>query len=176
MKKIILSVLAIVLTLGVVGGSAYALFSSTATVQGIAISTGNAGLKIWDGDSYETTWTSTDAFNGMYPGESRTTTWYLRNDSTSAISLDVTGQLMSAGGDWAELQVIKMKADGNSLAPAPEGPLTDWNSTPVSLGNILQNTTATYLVTFTLPSASGNEVAGKSLNNVTFNFVGTEKL
>jgi len=50
LKKIIFSFLAIALTIGVVSGTAYALFFDTATVAGISVTAGSADIKI-SGDS-----------------------------------------------------------------------------------------------------------------------------
>jgi inosine-uridine nucleoside N-ribohydrolase len=46
MKKILLSILAIALTVGTVSASAYALFTDTANISGITITSGNADLQV----------------------------------------------------------------------------------------------------------------------------------
>lgn len=78
MNKIISGLLGIMMVTAVVGGTAYALFSTTATVNGINITTGSAGLTVND----ETTLNAALNLNNLYPGYQNSTTIDVKNTST----------------------------------------------------------------------------------------------
>lgn len=54
--------------------------------------------------------------------------------------------------------------------------LAEWNANPIALpdGSLAQNAMRTYTVRVRIPSDAGNEIANKSLTNVTFTLTGTQ--
>jgi hypothetical protein len=178
MKKIIISILAIALTISAVSGAAYALFFDKVTVSGITISTGNAGLEISsNGTDFVTNLNIGASFVNLSPGDTIPFTWHLKNNSSSAISLAVTGKLITPEGEgWTALGgVITLGINGNSINSSHS--LSGW-TTPVSLGTIARGVTVPYTVTFTVPNSDKdqNDIAGKTLTNLTFELVGTQPL
>jgi len=126
MKKVLISIFVIILTVGVVSGSAFAVFSNKVQVSGLTLSSGNADLKIGltdsadvigsGCDSYGTSGTLCDAItdyqdiDGMYPGFIVGDYFRLKNMSDAEVSLDVTAALKSYAnssgypGSWNELK------------------------------------------------------------------------
>ena len=163
MKKILLSVLGIVLAVGVVSGAAYALFSTTATVSGITISSGNAGLAIYDGG----TWTPINEFVvslnnklvNLYPGFTDYTNVDFYNNSNSNIGLDLKMQLTHADGDWSDLSnkiYIAVTLQGGDPAGSWYT-LAQWNANPISFGTTLNaGAKVTYKVSFLVDGNAGN--------------------
>jgi predicted ribosomally synthesized peptide with SipW-like signal peptide len=190
MKKILLSVLAIALTVGVVSGTAYALFTDTASVNGITFTSGNADLRVAldnansgpFGTPFGESQTFSNALNSylfgyMYPGYENWGYFRLDNNSASAIPLTLTGQLKNGvSGNWVELkdkiQVKMTKGDGNYLTEWYT--LDQWNSAPRSLGSLDIDETLTYRI-YVRVLAAGNEIANKTLSSVQFDFVGTQQ-
>lgn len=106
MKKILSSVMAIMLAVGLVAGSAAALFSDTVTVSGLSIAAGNADVRIGpDGDTYyDVDWPLGLSLTGVYPGWGVTpqvySDFYVWNASTSNISLDLAARLSTLPTNW----------------------------------------------------------------------------
>lgn len=183
MKKILSGVLGIVVVASVVGGVAYAAFSSQASVLGTSFSTGSADLRIWDSDSYEQSWTANWTFSGLYPGlVSTPTNFWLKNTSDSPVSFSVKATLRSGvTGDWGELSPIVKVAITNSATPPAIGDgawktLAQWNSPgayEIDAELAKDEETQYYFHVYTDVSA-GNEIAGKTLSGVNFDFVGTQ--
>lgn len=179
MKKIITGFLGILMVTAVVGGSAYALFSSTATVSGIAINTGSASLLVGDNSTMTDDWDlSGFSVDNIYPGFQDDDYFYLENASTSPIDLTVTGQFTSYSGNWNALKdviQIRVVRTDNSAATSWRT-LADWQAGPVTIpgGEIAYGDTEQYQVMMRVPSSAGNEIANKSLSNMTFTFVGTQ--
>ncbi len=116
MKKILLSILAIALTVGTVSASAYALFSDTVNVSGITMTTGNANLGVYDHDNARTEGSKyisvsdpaigaffSQKLAAIYPGFDDVTQLWFRNESSSAIDLDLKMNLINPAGNWTEL-------------------------------------------------------------------------
>jgi len=140
MKKILLSVLAIALTVGVVSGTAYALFTDTITVQGVTVTSGNADLNIYDGGSStaiddESSPTSdivmflNSKLVNLYPGLVDYTEMDFENKSASEISLDLSFQITNTGGNWNLLKdqiYIGIYPDGTYSST--NLPVTGWHT------------------------------------------------
>jgi len=183
MKKILLSFLAIILTVGVVSGTAYALFSSTVTVSGITLATGNANLVIRDGNingQIINGYTGL-SFNKMYPGFRDYGSFNFQNSSNSQIDLALTAQLTHAEGDWDLLKNNIFVAIGTGTKDNPNFltgwiSLSDWNASSRSLGVpvLAYGQNATYNLYVYVPADADNTIAGKTLSNVTFVVTGTQ--
>jgi hypothetical protein len=185
MKKIILSILAIALTVGAVSGTAYALFSSTVQVQGITMTSGNADLKVYDGplaNAHDITngWAGL-TLSGLYPGFMDYGSFTFKNTSNSNIKLELTAQLTAATGDWGALKDNIYVAIGTGTKANPTYltdwiSLNDWNTAPHSLGvpALTQAEPETYNMYVYIPANVGNDIANKSLPNITFQIVGTQ--
>jgi hypothetical protein len=118
-KKIILSLLLILLAAGAAAGAAYALFSDTAEVKGMSITTGDANLQIAMGSGWEEDHIlDSSLFANMYPGFVTGTKFKLKNISQSAIDLKISAYLSEVGGDWNQLkdllQMALIQYDGES--------------------------------------------------------------
>lgn len=101
MRRIYLSVLAIVATLALVGGATYAVFSDPAISGPNTFATGNADLKIdkeGDGLGFSNEVSGVN-FSQLYPGWNSGEKYRvkLKNDSTSPISLKVIPQVKDTG-------------------------------------------------------------------------------
>jgi len=72
MRKILTGFLGLVLVAAVVSGTAYALFSSTVTANGVTFSTGNAKLEFYSASATPANWAQTvtfpTTFTNLYPG------------------------------------------------------------------------------------------------------------
>lgn len=182
MKKIIFSVLAIALTVGSVAGSAYALFSDTVTVSGISLAAGDADLQFSiDGETYEDSLDAGLDIAAMAPGQEEFGFFWLQNVSPSEIDLNVAAKLTAAGGDWADLstKLLLNVEDVTSTNTTGWLTLAQWNAADIALpaNPLLDGTERQYKAYLKVdPTATSEEIAGKSLNNVTFVFTGTQAL
>lgn len=194
MKKILFGFFGIMMVIGVVAISARALFSSTATAGGVTFATGNADLRVWDGEDWVSDYSPSDLiFTSMYPGYGGTgadestskefITFYLKNMSTSAVSLSIASKLRDGAteipaGSWDALKdvvyvavVLPDWSDGSGWHT-----LNEWNSTGFSLpgGFLAQNTEREYRFYVRVDSAAGNEISDKSVSDIVYEFVGTQ--
>lgn len=193
MKKIFMSILAIALTVGAVSGTAYALFTDTATISGITITAGNADLKIGNGDSDHA-----DSIVGgvipmsLYPGIGFTLPPVnLYNNSTSNINLRVKSQITdwqnNGNGDWGALadnlysRVINV-TNGSSYVYGDWHTLREWHDTGYDLPgssipsatNTLWTGKASYVTEYTIHSDVGNGIANASIRNIVITMTGTQ--
>lgn len=192
MKKIYLSILSIVATVGIVSGAAYALFSDTVTVSGLTVSTGNADLQINVMDTnlpdyYKDSISSSDlggfTIPSLYPGFRNDEKFWLRNNSTTGFYLRPSVKLTSPGGNWDALKdVIEIKIT-DITDPAKYSwewrPLSWWNSEDRTISNTpgLANgndNAHQYQIEVRIPSSADNTIKNKNLSNVTFVITGTQ--
>lgn len=94
-SKIAMSALSIMASLAIMGGATFALFTDTATSQNNTFSTGNASLLIAPAGASPGTYGESipaPAINelNIVPGFSKDYKFWLKNDSSSAISLNLT--------------------------------------------------------------------------------------
>ncbi len=173
------------MTVGVVSSAAYALFSSTVTVSGLTISSGNADLVIYDGG---TTLPIQDFINGLngtqklkniYPGWHDYTVMDFVNNSASSIEMNLKGQITSYSNDWDDLKSviqIAVSDSGTYNNPPDTGwyTLNQWNSTARSIGTTLGvGETKPYKFFMKVPSTADNSISGKTVN-LNFEFTGTQ--
>lgn len=185
MKKIVISILAIVLTVGVVSSSAYALFSSNVNVSGITFSTGNADLVLYDGGTdmlisdFIPSLNGSNKLKSLYPGFRDYTNVDFYNNSASDIGLNLKMRLTSADGSWGDLNnkiYVAITPKGVEPTGADWHTLSAWNAAPISFGTVLDHDGLrdSYRVSFAVDDNAGNEIAGKSMPNVTFVVTGTQ--
>jgi hypothetical protein len=178
MNKIFAGIVGLMLVVGVTSGTAYALFSSKATASGVTFATGNADLRIWDGDSFEADRPSAFTFTGLYPGYTGTQLLQLKNMSTSPIALTIKGILLNGPtGDWDGLKNdvwVNIRLPG--VAETGYRTLAAWNSTGFTLpgGSLAQNTQRDFQFDVQVNPAATNTIAGMTLSDVTFEFTGTQ--
>lgn len=138
-KKITMSALSIVTVVALVGGATFALFTDQATANNSTFASGNADLQLALGTitadplllTYSDIVEAPD-FSGLYPGYSSNTGIWLKNASTSPISLDLIG-------DIADLNTATVGPD--SLNQLKDNLLVKW--TCDTDGNDVLNETAT---------------------------------
>lgn len=186
MNKILTGITGLLVVLGLVAGSAFALFSSTVSVTGLAINTASAVLEIsTDNSTFESTLDfGNTVLTTLLPGESDEGDFYLRNTSDDEnLELGLTAELISASGDWGSLNTVISCAvyeDGFTVDDATHSTnyltLATWNSGPVSLtgGPLASGDTRQYWINCKLDENADNSVSGKSLTDVSFDIVGTQ--
>jgi hypothetical protein len=186
MKKITLSILAIAMTLAVVTTSASALFSSTATVSGVTFSTGNANLQVWNGSTWVADYNPGNfLFQNMFPSYAGSQTFYLKNNSTSAITLGINAKIRNGAtedpsGSWNVLKdVVEVRFYDIEMATPASGwaSLNYWNTTGANFvtAGISKGAQRQYRVDVRVVGSAGNEISDKSLTNMKFDFTGTQQ-
>lgn len=197
MKKIISGILGIVLVASVVSATAYALFSSNATITGVTVTAGNANLMVGNATpEHAKTITSATPIANLYPGIYITKDVpgndpiNLYNTSTSPISLKVKSQItswQSNGGDWnaladsLQIRVINVTNPGSPVNGAWHT-LREWHDVGYDLpGDPLPQATATpysgkgsFEMEFYIDASVGNEIANADLSNMTITMTGTQ--
>jgi hypothetical protein len=184
MKKILFGIVGIFLTVSMVAGAARAVFFSTATAGGVTFATGDANLQIYNyttnlGEaSWGDTWSPSFNFQNMYPGFEEYQILTLRNKSTSPITLGVTGKLAAGGsGNWNDLKdavQVKIYYDGSHHTGYHT--LTEWSTTGFALPStaLAQYAQKNYRFYVKIDTSVGNEIKGKSLTGLSFEFTGTQ--
>lgn len=161
MKKIIVGIIGVVAVMAITAGTAFAVFTATATVNNVAFTTGTVGLQFSaDGTNYR------DNFNfptfvrtDLYPGYTTPSGFYIWLKNTGTLPLNnIRARLTTASGDWGVLAPVSYMSIN-----AINGPLTNWNSTSVSLNvaTLAAGGTVQIPVVFSIDSGAGNEIAGK---------------
>jgi predicted ribosomally synthesized peptide with SipW-like signal peptide len=184
MKKIYLSLLAIIATVALVGGATYAVFTNAATSGPNTFATGNADLKIaidTDKDGVKSDWadSATPAFpegwTNLYPGWENSYWIYLKNNSSSPITLKVKPKLnitsYTAWQLWDEVYMEISWADGTHSSGS--WPLRAWVTPPDDnpyLEPVLPQgyDTGPWVVKFSIPTTAGDEIQNK---NITFDLI-----
>ena len=179
-RKILVSGISIFSALAIMGGAAFALFSNSASAINNTFATGNADLQIAQ-DLSGTPDTFGDSitgptFTGMFPGQSRTFDFWLRNNSSSAITLDLTADVNainpSGDGDQAidNALLISWTCDttGNGSlgdeTPTSEFSPRDWfNGGNASLSTLAPSTNMFCRMTGRLPSSADSTVADQTV-------------
>lgn len=183
MKKILSGILGLALTLTVVGGVAYAAFTSTASVHGITIETASTGLTVGShGGSLSDNFDAGLNLTGLVPGygidNSKFTSFDVSNGSTDSINLKLFGQLTHVDSGWGTgLENWVEVAVNNATDTAGTGyhTLADWNSTGFDFpGPAIAPGITTYKVYVRVPSDAPNSIQGKSMTNITFVITGTQ--
>ncbi len=171
MRKILTGILGVLLVVGVVSGSAAALFSATANVNNVAIRAGTAGLE------FSTTgtgsWSTSYGFpdwlaDNVYPGYANSATFYVRNISTAPIALRISAQLMSAAYGWNEFEDVTNVWIGNPAGSTGSGyfTLTEWNSSARDTQMVVPygSVSTPMGIFFNISSGAGNGIAGQGIS------------
>lgn len=186
MKKITLSILAIAMTLAVVATSASALFSSTATVSGVTFSTGNATLQVWNGSAWVADYNPGNfLFQNMFPSYTGSQMFYLKNNSTSNITLGINAKIRNGAtenpsGSWDVLKnVVEVSFFDVGMGASASGwaSLNYWNTTGANFltAGIAPGAQRQYRVDVRVIGSAGNEISNTSLTNMKFDFTGTQQ-
>jgi spore coat-associated protein N len=169
LKKVLFSVMSLMVVVGLVGGGAFAYFSDTETSTANSFAAGTLDLKLNAGDSNVTAFTVTDT----YPSASGNYTYDLSNTGSLDGYLDVsavvtdTGAVVTAGKEFADGianlgtdMMIRVTIGGNAMY---QGSLIGFNGdhdwsilVPKSPG------ATTCLVEWWIPESVGNEIQGDS--------------
>lgn len=152
------------------GTSAFAAFTTTATAKGNTFSTGTASLLISTDVNGPFTASITNPFTatGITPGFSQGYTFYLRNDGTDPLS--VTSSFANGVSDATLEGVLLTDFECNNAANPGAFSVTDMRAGSVNLGTIGPNEVVTCTVTASLPSSADNSVANKTTSfNALFN-------
>lgn len=184
MRKIVFSFLTIFSVIGVVAGSAYALFSSTATVNGLTFSTGNADLQLsTDGSLWSNTLDSFPSYTNMSTGFQSTQEFYLKNNSLSNIGLEIFVQLLDnneSGNSTAwpiigdNIIVNFQMFDGLNWVDLATNTLSYWKESDYSFGSLAYDSSQKYRMTVSLDGLA-DEDAGQTLSDLNLQFVGTQQ-
>jgi len=184
MKKIIFSFLSIILVLGVVSVSAYALFSSTATVSGLSFSTGNANLQISaDGTAWNSSFELASNYTNMAPGFSDSQDFYLKNTSLSNINLKIHTKVIdnspaANSSAWnvigSKIIVTFQKQNGAVWNDLASGSLSQWQSTGFEFDTLALDNSQKYQMLVTLDGIDDGDTS-QTLSGLSFQFVGTQQ-
>ena len=199
MKKILYGFIGLFLVIGIVAGTAYALFTSQATVTGMVLGTSTPGLKVSFMNKTNATptgyYSSIDflgwghTFAPLLPGEEDWGAFFLKNDSTGTtdpLHFKLKGSITAAQGDWNILKdVIQMKicvfdqTQDNSCNTGHQTnymTLSEWNTTGGDLPgtDLLQGTERAYVVVFYIHPSHGNSISGKTITDMTMQVIGTQ--
>lgn len=192
MKKILLSMFAVVFAVAAVGSTAYALFSDTVAVEGLTLATGSADLKVNGANNLPA---PTLSVTNVYPGWQNGVVFNMSNVSTAPIALDVVAQVTDHSGNWGllspvvQVAVVGYASEGDALAAvANQNPglaavtntgwqtLATWDASAQALTSALAQGSTKYFVLWgTVPSSATNDVANKTVT-VDFTVTGTQVL
>lgn len=177
--RIAFSILTILASAGIMAGATFAFFTDQATSTNNTFSAGNADLQIAVDVVGSEVFADTIAgpnFTGMFPGETRNFDFWLKNNSASAINLNLTADvddiLPAADGvqdiDNELLVRWTCDLDGNlSLGdetPTSEFSPRDWfTGGNASLGSLIPAEQMFCRMSGRLPSDTDNSVAGESV-------------
>jgi hypothetical protein len=164
-RKIAMSGLSILTAFAMMGGSAFAAFTTTATATGNTFSTTTPGLTVNVNNTGAGTNVTGATVTGLIPGvDGPAQTFVLANTTNPASSLPVTLQLTNLPANTlpgADL-TIRVNCAGSAGGLDITATYSDWITSAHSLGTITSGGSFTCTMTPTLNSGVGNGDAGKS--------------
>lgn len=160
-----MSGLSILTAFAMMGGSAFAAFTTTATATGNTFSTTTPGLTVAVNGGGPGTSVTGATVTGLIPGSAGAPqTFVLANTTAPASSLPVTLQLSNLPQNTlpgADL-TIHVDCSGSAGGLDVTASYADWITSAQSLGTITSGGSFTCTMTPTLNSGVGNSDAGKS--------------
>jgi predicted ribosomally synthesized peptide with SipW-like signal peptide len=184
MKKIILSLTLIGLTIGGVTAATVAYFTDTATLSGTTFSTSTMDLAI-DSNPAPDAWNWVDNFasgttiSGLYPGypnkaEHNWQVLDLKNIGTvdGNLTLQLNATSWSALGDNLVFTVSYDSANNGTFVPVTTGTLAQFAGNTYTLGGFSGVTNsnggqdgkmASVKIEWSVPGSAGNDIQGKSV-------------
>lgn len=179
-RKIAMSAVSILAAIALMGGTTFAFFTDQASSTNNTFSTGNADLDIapdtgtGPGGFAETI--SGPNFTGIIPGETRNFDFWLRNNSSTALGLDLLADIsainpvLDADQEIDNVLLISWNCDtdldlslGNNT-PTSEFSPRDWlNGGDESVGSLASGTQMFCRMIGRLPSTADNTVAGETV-------------
>lgn len=166
--KIALSGLSIVAAVTMLGGAAFAAFTTQALANGNTFSVGTENLLISTAPGGPFTSSIPNPFTGtnIGPGYSHTFTFYLKNDNTTSTdNLDILTKFSGAGVNATLDPVLTSQFECTDHSVTTTGGtfnVSDMRAGSVSLGTINSGSVATCTVTVSLPSNVGNSIQGQT--------------
>ena len=189
-SKMAFSALSIVAALSLMGGAAFAFFSSTSTSTGNVFASGTLILKLDDTDEVTPAATITASLGGsnLAPGGTVSGFISMHNDGTidiAEVNLGSTETVTSSPDLATKLNITSAKIDTNSTCTASPADVS--GSLPATLAGLNGGTfdmsssaiaagaTKYLCMTFTLDSGTDNTFQGKTITE-TFTFIGHQDL
>lgn len=177
MKKVLFIIMIIAMAIGVgqITRAVYAMFTANAKVESVSFSTGNAELLLQTEDNY--------LFENMSPGYTNFQNFSLKNTSTSDIKMTLSAKLgadktESTSGSWTALKEKILVRISTGVGET----LTTWNSLDALNSSAInfdfglnKDETRNYKFEVMVDSKADNEISGKGLSGLTFNFTGTQE-
>lgn len=184
--RITLGLTSVGISLALITGSAYALFTSQATATNNTFSTATADLKIAP-DSNGTTGTLTTSMTGfspsapIVPGYSQDFKFWLVNQSTNNLGLGTVAKLATNGasndaGLQAALMLTFTCTNSTTGTTTSAGPfsVTTWIASSASIGSLAAGQKASCVMHVTLASDASSTLQGKSVS-FDAQFTGTQQ-
>lgn len=180
-RKILMSTFSIVAAMTLMGGAAFAAFTTSATASSSTFSTGTDNLLV-SSDNVDVDFASSisSPFHDVKvsPGYNHQFNFFLKNDNTNSTdNLAVTATFNGGGGDSGLESLLTTQFSCNDpitgVTNASSFSVTSMRGGSVSLGTVSSGQVASCTLTVSLPASADNSVAGK---NSTFNveFDGTQ--
>lgn len=174
MNRVYLAFITIIVAIGIASYTTFAAWSDSVTVSNNQIQTGTADLQVsTDNGTIWNTATSASSFNvtGLVPGgaESSGYSFSLKNESSSGVIFNISGQITSVegtGADQTQLEVALYETGSTSAGGSGWFNLSDWQSTQKAFNSVL-NTGASnvkhYTMSARLKSSATNDWQGKTV-------------
>ncbi len=180
-RKIAFSAVSIFGALALMAGTTFALFDDSATQTGNTFAVGNADLQIApDVTGNPGTFVETipgPSFSGMFPGQTKTFDFWLKNNSLAAIDLNILADVTSvvdpvdANDTIDNVLLVSWTCDisgngslGDETATSAFSP-RDWlDGGDASLGSLIPGEQMFCRMTGQIPSSAGNGINGETVN------------
>jgi predicted ribosomally synthesized peptide with SipW-like signal peptide len=177
-KKIITSSMSIIAALSLMTGATFAFFTDSASSTGNTFTTGNADLQIAvdNPEGAESFGSSVvgPTFNSLFPGFSNQYFFWLKNNSSAAITLDAKADLSSlvtSGSPLASALLVRWTCDqdgDNSLGdetPTAEFSAQQWfDSGDTALVSLPQGVQRFCSMNTRIPSTANSDIAGQTVS------------
>ncbi len=199
MSKILSGFIGLFLVVGVVAGVGYALFTDTASIQGVTIGTATPGLQICHhkdnvadpaiGCGESIPFPDDNPFGPLVPGGGDYAEFHLKNLSDGMdgdpLNLAIVAQITTAGGNWNLLKdAIEMRfceddpvEQSHACVPGTQTPwytLSEWNTQARKVTTLNQGDETKFLVHLRMGSQYDNTYSEKEISDMNIVFTGTQ--